>query len=185
VTYHGRRHGALAVVEQGRSREDINRRLKSLNEGLFVELQRRQADVDEYGRPLYPWGEGQGVHAYYDVWTVCLEAGSDGIVPLFEWRESQPAGPPIPYLSEGIVEEMARRYQRGPVSVAEVKRQNSEKEAADRQQFRDDAEALIDEHLPLINAKRAYSGPRGPYLRRARQRYRDSVAEGKAPKVHP
>lgn len=158
--FAGCRHGALTVIEHPASRDEINRQLGQLNPGLFIERQLSAATEEA-------------------VWTVCLDAGEQGIIGLFEWREyadgdadGAPSGPPIAYPSARIVDEFQRRYQRGPVTVEQIRRQNEEKKRRDRAELSEEFEQLVHDHYRLAKPTHASLFHRGLGLRRARDRMR-------------
>lgn len=159
-SYEGRRHGALAVLETRRSRDDVNRQLRELHAGLFVEQQLREETL---GKP-------------FAVWCVCLDTGIGGIATVYEWREQQPDGPPIPYLSDAVVEEMKRRYQRGPVELAVALEHNKRRQEKLRGEYRDEVTAMVDEHHKAAQPTHSAGFHRGVGLRQARDRQR---AKGK------
>lgn len=85
------RVGALAVIVAEESVEWVNRELRAIDERLFAE---KQLDFTDR-----------------EVWCIVEDTGerhgAERFVTVYEWRDRK--GDPIPYLSQGIVDEMKRR----------------------------------------------------------------------------
>lgn len=81
------------------STDYVNRGLKAIDERLFVE---KQLDFTDR-----------------EVWCVVEDTGErygqERFVTVFEWRDRK--GAPIPYLSQGVVDEMSRRAREGTGNV--------------------------------------------------------------------
>jgi hypothetical protein len=144
------RKGALHVVEQNRSREDLAADLRAIDDRLFLEKQ------------LVFSGE--------EVWCVCVEVGGDfGVFTLLEWRDED--GNPLP-LAGGIVDRVRRMDRDGKRLAAKVVKQN----AARIERARQDAQEAWEEIGREGDRRMApgYSAVlhRGPGLAAARRRAR-------------
>jgi hypothetical protein len=84
------RFGALAVVQDVKTSDEIQRALKRLDPRLFVELQK---NLDNEL-----------------VWCVCLDVGGDEVPwTIYESRDHK--NEPIPYLTYDVVNEIERRMK--------------------------------------------------------------------------
>jgi hypothetical protein len=98
------RHGALAVVEQAHPKDHVQRRLREIDPGLFLEKQITLTNEE--------------------VWCVCVDVGLDHPpITLLEWRDDD--GRPIPYLSERIVARVAAFERDGRKLLARVVEENA------------------------------------------------------------
>lgn len=93
------RVGALAVIVAEESFEWVSKQVKAIDERLFVEKQ-----LDFTDREVWCIVEDTGE-----------QHGAERFVTVYEWRDRK--GDPIPYLSQGIVDEMQRRAQDGTGNI--------------------------------------------------------------------
>lgn len=144
------RYGALTVVEAPAKHDAIQRRLKEIDPRLFIE---KQLTLD---------GE--------EVWCVVCEIDeAPHTLTVFEWRDPD-TGRPIPVLSHGVVDRMAKMERDPKALAARVHAQNEEFQRRNREK--------LSEHLRGFAAMQAKSFksqivlPRSPGLVAARRRQR-------------
>lgn len=145
------RHGALYVVESRSDRSDIERALRQIDRGLFLE---KQVTL-----------EGE------IVWCVVAEVfGDHPPLTIFEWRDE--SGRPISELAMGIVDRV-NRLERDPVVLAKRLRERNEALKRERDRRRDEAyETMAREMVPSIQGRRSAVLHRSQALRMARDRRR-------------
>lgn len=161
--------GALTVVQDTRDRAQINKRLKHIDERLFVELQLTFADEQ--------------------VWCVVEDTGeqrgAERFVVVYEFRDANDR--PIAHLTDAVVHEMQRRAREGTgnarVAGEIVRRRNRERLErlrADAQEQSEDIVRDFDRHG--FRADGSGDGhfatlPRSPGLARARARAESTRVE--------
>ncbi len=125
------RYGALYVAENAQDFGVIDAALKRLDPRLFLE---RQLTIEEEM-----------------VWTVNLDVGDQVPVWVLDWRDSNDK--PIDMPTFGIVEEVKRMMQRGPVSNEDHRRRNAELRAKRRRDYEEAVSELAREHLRAHTVK--------------------------------
>lgn len=146
------RLGALSVVQQVRGTDWVQKELRLIDDRLFLE---RQLTFD---------GE--------EVWCVVCQVGGDiPPVTIMEWRD--PNGRPIPELSSGLVERVARMERDAGRLSDRVMKANQAKIEADRRdsytKYRDIALDIV----PRMSGMRSALLPRGQSLRMSRDKQRN------------
>lgn len=145
------RMGALTVVQEVSDRDFIQRRLRGLDDRLFVE---QQLTFDNER-----------------VWCVMLTVGlSEPPRCVFEWRNAD--GRPIRALTEGIVQEVERMMKRGPLDMQAIDEANRRLVARHEQRAREAHEEIARDFERL--ARRSSAIPRSPTLAATRRRQRAS-----------
>lgn len=117
------RYGGLAVIEDSKDRDFVNVLLRGVSPDLFCELQ------------LTPIGER--------VWCVVQQVGGDQ-VPVTVYEHRDPAGNPLPFPTESMVETFRRRAEEN-LTMQDRIRIADERNAQLREQRAADAhEAYVD-----------------------------------------
>jgi len=125
------RYGALYVAEDAQDHRVIDQALKRLDSRLFLE---RQCTIDNEF-----------------VWTVNLDVGDQVPVWVLDWRDSDEQAIELPTF--GIVEEVKRMMQRGPVSNEDHRRRNAELRARRRREFDEAVAEIAREHIRAHTVK--------------------------------
>lgn len=155
--------GALAVVQNVADTDWINRRLRALDERLFVEKQLTFRDEE--------------------VWCVVEDTGeaygAERFVCVLEWRDGN--GRPLPYLSDGIIDELQRRRREGVTDAVEAgkiaQRRNHDRKERQRKETDEhyhDISTDFENHRAIGNFMIV---PRSRALARTRARVRSQTVE--------
>jgi hypothetical protein len=147
------RLGALTVVQQVRDTSWIQKELKALDDRLFLEKQLTFGNEE--------------------VWCVVCQVGGDvPPVTILEWRDPQ-TGRPIPELSSGLVERVARMERDAGRLNDKVLKANAAKLEADRRDSYDKYREIALDVVPHMSALRSSLLPRSQSLRMARDKQRN------------
>lgn len=145
------RHGALHVIETPKSKDEILRALKRIDDRLFIE---KQVTFENEA-----------------VWCVVVNVGGD-IPPLtiLEWRDEH--GNPIPDLTSGIIGRVERMERDAGKLTAKVIKANADRLERARRDAREAWQDMGREFEARMKETRSAVLHRGIHLRRHRDRLR-------------
>lgn len=144
------RYGALYVVEQAHTKDYVQRRLKELDDRLFLEKQMTLQNEE--------------------VWCVCVDVGLGNIFTILEWRDEH--GGPIQDLTEGIVARVAAMERDHKRLLARVVEQNARMVEEKRRDADHAYEEVGRDAERMMSPGHSALFPRGQYLRMHRDRLR-------------
>lgn len=140
--------GGLHVVERPSDKEWLVKRLKELDQRLFVQ---KEIGLDNR-----------------EVWVVSVEGAPP--IPILEWRDD--LGNPIPYLTENIVYRVAAMPRESGKLMQSVLDKNRALKERKQREHKEMTAEIFREMVPMAQGRGRILAPRGQKLYQQRNRRR-------------